>query len=72
MQLGFEMQRNSFFHQTSIFYRLLHVSPYARLWGCRNDNVAPVPGTTQSPVVRKMNASEKQMPKMPSGLAPTQ
>ena len=37
MLLGIEVQRNSFFHQTSIFYGLLRVSPCARLWGCRSD-----------------------------------
>ena len=43
-----------------------------RLWGCRSDKVAPVPGAARSLVVRQMDASEKQRPRMPSGLTRTQ
>lgn len=71
MQLGAEMQRKSFLHQTRIFYRLLHVSPCARRWDAGVTG-GSVPEAVRSPEVRQTEASEKQRPRMPSGLAPTQ
>ena len=70
MQLGAEMQRDSFLHQTRIFYRPLHVSPRARLWDAGVTG-GSMPEEVRSPEVRQTDASEKQRPRMPSGLAPT-